>query len=197
MASSSTPMNIVMITLCLLLSTTGSAASSIDIIQNACINSTETNLCVQVLESDPHVRSATNLFDLCTSIIDFAISNSTSVHTHILELLKDSKDPNLTKTLKDCESGYEYTIESLASAVGEIRDRNPSDLYQTASYDLFVSGDGITMCEGAVASSKTGDEIIQKGNEIAGILRLSAIHLVDDILSKSVAYPPSFIYGTK
>lgn len=159
---------------------TPTAASSSALIKKACSTGRENfdvNFCIHILQSQPTIASATNLFDLSIGIINSGIAASTNLRTHVESVLKKgTTDPNLRGALQDCKSSYDAVIVSLGSALGETKEKE----YETATYDLLLAGtDNIQVCENIVASRKVKDEIILSGNKIVSTYGLSAYEAVE------------------
>lgn len=178
-SSISSTLMIVFIPFILLLFSTPHAASSSTLINKICASTRKdfsVKLCDQVLQSEPRVASATNLYDLSVGIIRSGISRSKRTRRHIKSLLKkNSTDPNMKGALQECKSSYDWVIGSLNSALAEVNQK----VYDTATYDLLLSGtDCIRNCEEVVASKVIKDKIIVRGNKLVQVFGLSAYEAV-------------------
>ncbi|KAB2603492.1 hypothetical protein D8674_004497 [Pyrus ussuriensis x Pyrus communis] len=116
------------------------SAQLVDVVCQKSINNTQ---CMEVLHSDPRVKSASTYILLAQVALDLAIGNAKDSQAFINNLLKS--DP--TEPIKQCASSYELVVASFQSAKVEIHE-DPL----TANYDVKIAGDDAGNCETALRS---------------------------------------------
>ncbi|KAK4437580.1 hypothetical protein Salat_0092000 [Sesamum alatum] len=157
------------------------ASTPSSLIKEVCSNTgrnIDSKLCIQILQSEQQIATATNFFDLSIGIMESGISNATNTLRYVEKILSGSAD--VKGVLEECKLSYDSVIGSFNSALSEVRDIKE---YETATYDLLIaSSDNIERCTGAVASGKVEDGTILSGNKVVPIFGLSAYNAVESLI---------------
>jgi pectinesterase inhibitor-like protein len=105
------------------------------------------NDCLNFLKDDSRITSATTYHDLSRYILNFAISEATSVQAYIRALAR--YNPN-DEALKQCENDfYNKVLGAFNRALSELNN-DP----QSAKNDVQSASDGVASCEKAIQNKK-------------------------------------------
>ncbi|KAL3641098.1 hypothetical protein CASFOL_016066 [Castilleja foliolosa] len=186
MPSSTIPIPIASIFLLFLISNVIVTSSSNPLIERACSSpriGSKSKLCIKILESEPNIISAKNLYNLSLAIMQSGTPISRNTITYIENLLNGSKiEPDLKQALEDCSNAHYGIISSFRMASNEVRGKE----YEGAGYDLLIgSTDGFKNCSDDVKAGKIMDSTILKGNDVALIYAFSATRVVDELDDES------------
>ncbi|GFP86925.1 hypothetical protein PHJA_000836300 [Phtheirospermum japonicum] len=161
-------------------------SSSDNLIEQACSNprlDAKSQSCVQILESQPKIVSAKNLYELSIAIMKSGISSATDTRKYIEKLLDGpAVGPDSKSALQNCKTSYDDVIASFNSALDEVKDDKEFD---TATYDLLIGcTDTFQPC--LDAAGKINDPTISSANDATLIYALSAYQAIDNIPTMSV-----------
>ncbi|CAA0841757.1 Unknown protein [Striga hermonthica] len=93
--------------------------------------------CKQVLQSQPDIISATDLYNLSIAIMRSGISYLCATLNYIEESLNETgMGPTREFALNNCSSSYDEAIWSTSSALSEVMY---DDDYESATYDLDLA----------------------------------------------------------
>ena len=99
--------------------------------------------CVEALDSDSRIPSASNLKDLAKIALGLALSNATESKSFIDKLLKIKR----TAAVAKCSSSYKLVVASFRSALEEVEEDA-----LTANYDAKIASDYAISCENELGS---------------------------------------------
>ncbi|KAL2503721.1 Uncharacterized protein Adt_19342 [Abeliophyllum distichum] len=161
-----------------------------ELLTEACINGMEVwdyKLCLQVLQNDFRISSASDVFTLATSIIESGIFNATNTRAFIQKSIENElRDAAYYGSLEDCNDVYNSIIGSFQSALVEVKDHKE---YNAATYDLLLlSTDYVNSCQNALDSQEMQNSTISAENKFVKIFGLAALKIVSRLDQNSA--PP-------
>lgn len=102
--------------------TTVTNSNSSELAIDVCKNTTNYNLCVEALYSDPRTPTA-DRYVLAYISFDLAYVNATATRAYIDQLLENNKNTNSSRELiglKSCQGYYEKAVRDLAEAINDL-----------------------------------------------------------------------------
>ncbi|XP_043720862.1 cell wall / vacuolar inhibitor of fructosidase 2-like [Telopea speciosissima] len=114
-----------------------------DFIQQTCKSTDNYNLCVSLLQSDPHTELKSNLPGILTIFIDISINKATSNRLYVENLLKTAKDEAAKKCLNTCKENYISSISNLQESLPELKSKT----YWALRMDLSKAQLGGHICQ--------------------------------------------------
>lgn len=123
--------------------------ASINLVDNTCKKTPDTNFCAQALRSNPR-SSTTDTKALALIMVDKVDANAKSTLTEIEHLRSKALDPKTKEGLYSCEKWYRVIIVTMAPAG---KDSLMKGNYKSASEYMNSAGFGTFGCEMAFGVS--------------------------------------------
>lgn len=130
---------------------------------DVCNRTINVTFCLDTLESDPKSSKASDALKLAEATIGLALKNAKESKKHMDSLLiSRNTRPDYKPAIKECSVLYESMVKTFSGAFEEIKV-DP----MTASYDLGVTYDRISMCNYSMVDHGANIESIVARNKIS------------------------------
>ncbi|XP_073304689.1 uncharacterized protein [Primulina huaijiensis] len=161
-----------------------SIAPASSLIKDVCVGRElpiDFNLCVEILNSEPRVVSASDLTSIAIAITEAGLSKAKKTQWYVRKLQKQpGRTPDYGYVLQQCNAAYELYLVHFRNALDTVKYED----YLSAAYNLKAGyTDDINQCRNAQSSRKVKDAVISKGNELMLMFADVAFQTVDRLIT--------------
>ncbi|KAI3834755.1 hypothetical protein MKX03_003482 [Papaver bracteatum] len=121
-----------------------------DLVSDLCKNASTSDpqlkydFCVASLSANPASKNVHDLLELGIISMQICLQNATSVHSYILQILKDGKQvPAAKPCLENCLDLYSDALDSIPEAMQYFKDKD----YSSANIEMSAAMDASVTCE--------------------------------------------------